>query len=322
MSSTATAPCVPAARRAAAPRRLPPSMHRTHRHATTAVRPRTHAPSCRRRTRRSRTTARPAPTPSIASSCSQRGPRHGRGRRHRRAVPTRGLTGRQRREGTLSPRRASRGAGLRPPGGRLPRPRHVRGGGRGLRDGPENRARERAAQEGPRRPGPGDDEYAARAGMGLRRSGCAHTDAKSILVGRGCCRSSDKEDGYAKTMNQMNTLFQTPDLIQRIISNPKTAPYLAQPDFVQAIKELQNDGSTISKCVLGQARPPPRSPKQPLTATRGANALPARVRLRTHARQAPERPADSPGPHDAPGPCGRVPGMWRAAGGHGGTNAN
>ena len=44
-------------------------------------------------------------------------------------------------------------------------------------------------------------------------------------------------------------MFQSPDVLSRILANPKTAAYLAQPDFVEKLKELQADGSKLQKYV-------------------------------------------------------------------------
>jgi len=51
--------------------------------------------------------------------------------------------------------------------------------------------------------------------------------------------------GNNSFVQNLQTAFQTPNLIERIRANPRTAPFLAQPDFLQKLQELQQDSSKL-----------------------------------------------------------------------------
>jgi hypothetical protein len=55
--------------------------------------------------------------------------------------------------------------------------------------------------------------------------------------------------------DKLSNLFRAPDLHARVLASPKTAPYMAQPDFVAKLNELRADPSQLQKHVL--RRPPP-----------------------------------------------------------------
>merc|ERR1719408_590293 len=48
-------------------------------------------------------------------------------------------------------------------------------------------------------------------------------------------------------MGGLGNVFSSPDVISKIVSNPQTAPFMADPTFMMKINELQRDPSAISK---------------------------------------------------------------------------
>merc|ERR1719231_1282344 len=48
-------------------------------------------------------------------------------------------------------------------------------------------------------------------------------------------------------MGGLGNVFSSPDVISKIVSNPQTAQFMADPSFMMKIQELQRDPSAISK---------------------------------------------------------------------------
>lgn len=59
-------------------------------------------------------------------------------------------------------------------------------------------------------------------------------------------REAEKEKG-AGGMGGLGNVFAAPDVISKIVSNPATAPFMADPTFMMKINEIQRDPSAISK---------------------------------------------------------------------------
>ena len=147
-----------------------------------------------------------------------------------------------------------RPTGLRPPWRGVPGPRPVRGSRARLRGRPQDRAGQRPAEE---RPGRCRPRHRCVLILPLRLASpfspadCARAPAFSSVRGPATAAAENNAGGAGAGggINSLATIFQSPDLLNRILSNPKTAPYIAQPDFVEKLKELQADGTKLSKCV-------------------------------------------------------------------------
>jgi stress-induced-phosphoprotein 1 len=58
-------------------------------------------------------------------------------------------------------------------------------------------------------------------------------------------REAERQE--AGGMGQLGNVFGAPDVLQKIASNPQTAPLLADPSFMQKLEELKRDPNSISK---------------------------------------------------------------------------
>ena len=59
-------------------------------------------------------------------------------------------------------------------------------------------------------------------------------------------REAEREKG-AGGMAGLGNVFSSPDVISKIVSNPQTAQFMADPTFMMKIQEIQRDPSAISK---------------------------------------------------------------------------
>jgi len=59
-------------------------------------------------------------------------------------------------------------------------------------------------------------------------------------------RELERDSGMGG-VNGLGNVFSSPDVIQKIASNPRTMPYLQDPTFMAKLQELQRDPSSISK---------------------------------------------------------------------------
>merc|ERR1719238_2593573 len=57
---------------------------------------------------------------------------------------------------------------------------------------------------------------------------------------------AEREKG-AGGMAGLGNVFSSPDVISKIVSNPQTAQFMADPTFMMKIQEIQRDPSAISK---------------------------------------------------------------------------